>query len=80
METNTPYYLINYDDSSNKTDTVTSGFANKKIEILKTTNLKMIPSKWKNLIEAVKEIENFSQELLDIEFAVQSGEVVIFSS
>jgi glutamine kinase len=77
---NTPYYLINYDDKSSKTDTVTSGLANGKIEILNDLPLEIVIPKWHNLIAAIREIEFFFQGLtLDIEFAVKTtGEVVIF--
>lgn len=77
---NTPYYLINYDDDSGKTDSVTGGMAGNKIEIFREIKNEMIPEKWRRLIDAVKEIEAFFKGVeLDIEFAIRSDEsVVIF--
>ena len=77
---NTPYYVINYDDNTTYTDTVTSGIANSKIEILRNLELNEIDEKWQSLILSVKEIETFFNSItLDIEFAIKStGEIVIF--
>lgn len=79
---NTPYYLINYDDISNKTDTVTSGMGSKKLEILRDVLIKNIDKKWQNLIIAVREIESFFiGTTLDIEFAIkENGTIVIFQA
>lgn len=78
--TNTPYYLINYDDVSSGTDTVTGGTASFKTEILRDIPLENISVLWRSLILAVREIESvFAGISLDIEFAIkQDGTVVIF--
>ncbi|MBI4931328.1 MAG: adenylyltransferase/cytidyltransferase family protein [Bacteroidetes bacterium] len=78
--TNTPYYLINYDETTSKTDTVTSGIESSKIEILNDLPLDEIIPKWYGLVSAIREIEQFFKGLtLDIEFAIKSnGNVVIF--
>lgn len=71
-----PYYIINYDDSSELTDTVTSGSTNdlktftvfrEKVEEVKNNNLK-------RLLFAVQEIENLiGHDYLDIEFVIDSS-------
>lgn len=80
LETNTPYYLINYDDVSSRTDTVTSGSAGGKLEIFRDIPLDRLGRKWQSLIAAVREIEEFFRGIsLDIEFAIRTdGSVVIF--
>jgi glutamine kinase len=75
LGTNAPYYNINYDDTSCKTDSVTGGVSSD----LKTVIISRF-SKWKNLnlpeslqsiLKAVKEIEELLElDNLDIEFAV----------
>lgn len=80
LESNTPYYLINYDDSSARTDTVTGGIAAGKLEIFRGADIGPLERRWQNLLDAVREIEEFFQGIsLDIEFAVKAdSSVVIF--
>ena len=77
---NAPYYIINFDDKSGRTDTVTGGLASKKIEILKTISTEELPKPWDSVISSVRELEQlFSGSQLDIEFAVTAeNHVVIF--
>ena len=79
IQSNAPYYFINYDTSSS-TESVTSGEVCRKIEISKKVNIKNLLSPWKQLIESIQEIEGMLDNLaLDIEFAIKkSGKVVIF--
>ena len=79
IQSNGPYYLINYDQSS-LTDSVTSGKVGNKIEIINNIEIQKLPYPWKTLIESVREIENSLHNIaLDIEFAIKSdGQVVIF--
>lgn len=79
IQNSSPYYLINFDNSS-LTDSVTSGQVGNKLEIIGNVDLETLTPVWKPLIESVKEIEESLHNLaLDIEFAIkESGEVVIF--
>jgi len=75
-----PYYVINYDDTSLTTDTVTNGSyeADKSILIRKSVQFEA-SFRWGALIEAARELEQICNcDYLDIEFAIDdSGQVYI---
>ena len=78
MNTGSPYYVINYDDKSGLTNSVTSGmgeYSNRTIYILRNTSKDEIKSKrFKILIEAIRNLEIIlSSDLLDIEFALNEN-------
>jgi len=79
LGTNSPYYIINYDDVSGKTTTVTSGIAGSMVCMFHSTNLPKT-NKWHKLLKTVREIEgHFMGKPLDIEFAIKKNkEVVVF--
>jgi len=74
LSTGAPYYVINYDDKSGKTDTVTSGLgnqSNKKIYVLRSGFNYLRSKRFKKLINATIDLERKINNIyLDIEFAV----------
>ncbi len=78
LENYSPYYVINYDDKTQATDSVTKGIEGKVIYINRFSNPEYYPSEMKSLMEAVKEIEIIIPNIaLDIEFAIDKNDNVI---
>lgn len=71
-----PYYVINYDDKSKKTYTVTSGFgkdSNKKLIVYRKGIKSLKSQRFKKLLKAVIDLEKKLKNIfLDIEFVVDT--------
>lgn len=81
LENGTPYILINYDDQSNRTDTVTSGSTedSRSILIYKDGQKRPKDPRLQKVAEAVEELEIITgYSSLDIEFVLStSGELYV---
>ena len=76
IETNSPYYVIGYDDFSGKTNTITGGLKGKTIMVLKNKASSLKSERFKKLINVltkiIEKITNNSN--LDIEFCIDKNE------
>ncbi len=77
-----PYYVINFDDESGSTELITNGKSINSSTIIIArnqikSNLKSIPNLMKNLLPAIREIEDLLDfSYLDIEFAITEDKTI----
>ena len=77
LDTGSPYYVINYDDLTGRTDTVTGGGESKTVLVHRTRPDALKSSRLRKLIDCVIELETITGTgKLDVEFCINEAEDV----
>ena len=78
LKNGTPYFSINYDDFTGKTDTVTGGAESKSIYVIPHKSNQLKSKRFRKLIILIKKIINYTEnESLDIEFCFKDEKIYI---
>lgn len=80
LTTGAPYYIVNYDDQSKLTDTITSGTKNLKSLVCLHNQINNVSNiQLHKLLQAIQEVEEIiNSSTLDIEFAITGSNVYLF--
>ena len=80
VKTGSPYYVINYDDVTGRTDTVTAGegeYSNRTLYVYKDSVSSLRSRRFQNLLAAIIELETKLNRIdLDIEFASDTQDLI----
>jgi glutamine kinase len=74
LDTGAPYYVINYDDFSGRTDGVTSGAISKVVLVHRSRPDALTSERMRNLVGCIQSIEDVTgSDRLDIEFCIDGA-------
>lgn len=79
METKAPYYVVNFDQSTKRTDTVTSGGGDNLRTYVVNKFMPATGLQWlDNLLDALREIEIIAgNDFVDVEFAIKDSQIFL---